>query len=124
MIGGISTAGAAPYIPPGIDLNEKEAAKYSINNNAGKWIIRKRDGAVTRPCVFKIVRMVAEMLPAPPVINNCLFKFYYKIYTSSQRIQTYYGAVSAPEAVVTNEVPPFEPVSFISQKVTLSFPLT
>ncbi|HTE12328.1 MAG TPA: enolase C-terminal domain-like protein [Chitinophagaceae bacterium] len=33
----------------GVDINEKEAAKYPITNNAGKWIIRKRDGTIIRP---------------------------------------------------------------------------
>lgn len=33
----------------GVDINEKLAAKYPISNNAGKWIIRKRDGTVIRP---------------------------------------------------------------------------
>ncbi len=33
----------------GVDIDEKMAAKYPINNNAGKWIIRKRDGTVIRP---------------------------------------------------------------------------
>lgn len=33
----------------GVDIDEKIAAKYPINNNAGKWIIRKRDGTVIRP---------------------------------------------------------------------------
>jgi mannonate dehydratase len=33
----------------GVDINEKLAAKYPISNNAGRWIIRKRDGTVIRP---------------------------------------------------------------------------
>jgi mannonate dehydratase len=33
----------------GVDINEKLAAKYPINNNAGKWTIRKRDGTIIRP---------------------------------------------------------------------------
>jgi mannonate dehydratase len=33
----------------GVDINEKLAAKYPINNHAGKWIIRKRDGTIIRP---------------------------------------------------------------------------
>ena len=33
----------------GVDINEKLAAKYPINNNAGRWIIRKRDGTIVRP---------------------------------------------------------------------------
>ncbi|MEO5592902.1 MAG: enolase C-terminal domain-like protein [Chitinophagaceae bacterium] len=33
----------------GVDIDEKQAAKYPITNNAGKWIIRKRDGTVIRP---------------------------------------------------------------------------
>jgi mannonate dehydratase len=33
----------------GIDINEKMAAKYPIDNNAGSWTIRKNDGTVIRP---------------------------------------------------------------------------
>ena len=33
----------------GIDVNEALAAKYPINNHAGKWTIRKRDGTIIRP---------------------------------------------------------------------------
>jgi mannonate dehydratase len=33
----------------GVDINEKLAAKYPITNNAGKWIIRRRDGTIIRP---------------------------------------------------------------------------
>lgn len=33
----------------GVDVNEKEAAKYPITNNAGRWTIRKRDGTIIRP---------------------------------------------------------------------------
>lgn len=33
----------------GVDIDEKLAAKYPITNNAGRWIIRKRDGTVIRP---------------------------------------------------------------------------
>jgi mannonate dehydratase len=33
----------------GIDVNETLAAKYPINNHAGKWTIRKRDGTIIRP---------------------------------------------------------------------------
>jgi len=33
----------------GVDVNEKLAAKYPINNKAGKWTIRKRDGTIIRP---------------------------------------------------------------------------
>jgi mannonate dehydratase len=33
----------------GVDINEKLAAKYPISNNAGRWIIRKRDGTIVRP---------------------------------------------------------------------------
>jgi mannonate dehydratase len=33
----------------GIDINEKMAAKYPIDNNAGSWTIRKKDGTVIRP---------------------------------------------------------------------------
>ncbi len=33
----------------GVDINEKLAAKYPINNHAGKWTLRKRDGTIIRP---------------------------------------------------------------------------
>jgi mannonate dehydratase len=33
----------------GVDINEKAAAKYPINNNAGKWTLRRRDGTIIRP---------------------------------------------------------------------------
>lgn len=33
----------------GVDVNEKLAAKYPINNKAGRWTIRKRDGTIIRP---------------------------------------------------------------------------
>ena len=33
----------------GVDINEKEAAKYPINNNAPGWIVRKYDGTIIRP---------------------------------------------------------------------------
>ena len=33
----------------GIDIDEKMAAKYPINNHAGRWTIRKRDGTIIRP---------------------------------------------------------------------------
>jgi mannonate dehydratase len=33
----------------GVDIDEKLAAKYPITNNAGKWIIRRRDGTIIRP---------------------------------------------------------------------------
>jgi len=33
----------------GVDVNETLAAKYPINNKAGKWTIRKRDGTIIRP---------------------------------------------------------------------------
>ena len=33
----------------GVDINEKLAAKYPINNNAGKWTLRGRDGTIIRP---------------------------------------------------------------------------
>jgi mannonate dehydratase len=33
----------------GVDINEKEAAKYPINNNAPGWTVRKRDGTIIRP---------------------------------------------------------------------------
>jgi mannonate dehydratase len=33
----------------GVDIDEKLAAKYPINNNAGKWTVRKRDGTIIRP---------------------------------------------------------------------------
>ena len=33
----------------GVDINEKEAAKYPINNNAPGWTVRKKDGTIIRP---------------------------------------------------------------------------
>lgn len=33
----------------GMDINEKMAAKYPSNNDAGSWTIRKNDGTVIRP---------------------------------------------------------------------------
>jgi mannonate dehydratase len=33
----------------GIDINEKLAAKNPVNNNAGNWTVRKRDGTIIRP---------------------------------------------------------------------------
>lgn len=33
----------------GVEVNEKLAAKYPINNKAGGWTIRKRDGTIIRP---------------------------------------------------------------------------
>ncbi len=33
----------------GVDIDEKMAAKYPINNHAGHWTIRKRDGTIIRP---------------------------------------------------------------------------
>ena len=33
----------------GVDLNEKEAAKYPINNKAPGWTVRKYDGTIIRP---------------------------------------------------------------------------
>jgi mannonate dehydratase len=33
----------------GIDINEKLAAKYPINNGAGNWTVRKRDGTIITP---------------------------------------------------------------------------
>jgi mannonate dehydratase len=33
----------------GVDINEELAAKYPINNHAGKWTVRKRDGTIIRP---------------------------------------------------------------------------
>lgn len=33
----------------GVDINEKLAAKYPINNHAGNWTLRKRDGTIIRP---------------------------------------------------------------------------
>jgi mannonate dehydratase len=33
----------------GVDIDEKQAAKYPITNKAGKWTIRKRDGTIIRP---------------------------------------------------------------------------
>lgn len=32
-----------------VDINEKEAAKYPVNNKAPGWIVRKRDGTIIRP---------------------------------------------------------------------------
>ena len=33
----------------GVDINETLAAKYPINNKAGRWTIRRRDGTIIRP---------------------------------------------------------------------------
>ena len=33
----------------GVDINEKLAEKYPINNKAGNWTLRKRDGTIIRP---------------------------------------------------------------------------
>jgi mannonate dehydratase len=33
----------------GIDINEKLAAKYPIDNRGGRWTVRKRDGTIIRP---------------------------------------------------------------------------
>jgi mannonate dehydratase len=33
----------------GVDVNEKEAAKYPINNKAPGWTVRKKDGTIIRP---------------------------------------------------------------------------
>jgi mannonate dehydratase len=33
----------------GVDINEKEAAKYPINNKAPGWTVRKNDGTIIRP---------------------------------------------------------------------------
>ncbi|HTJ12397.1 MAG TPA: enolase C-terminal domain-like protein [Dinghuibacter sp.] len=33
----------------GVDVNETLAAKYPINNHAGHWTIRRRDGTIIRP---------------------------------------------------------------------------
>ena len=33
----------------GVDINEKEAAKYPINNRAGGWTVRRYDGTIIRP---------------------------------------------------------------------------
>ena len=33
----------------GVDINEKEAAKFPINNRAPGWTIRKKDGTIIRP---------------------------------------------------------------------------
>jgi mannonate dehydratase len=33
----------------GIDINEKMAAKYPIDNSAGNWTVRKKDGTIIRP---------------------------------------------------------------------------
>jgi mannonate dehydratase len=33
----------------GVDINEKLADKYPINNHAGKWTLRGRDGTIIRP---------------------------------------------------------------------------
>jgi mannonate dehydratase len=33
----------------GVDINEKEAAKYPINNQAPGWTVRKYDGTIIRP---------------------------------------------------------------------------
>lgn len=33
----------------GVDINEKAAAMYPINNNAGNWTVRKKDGTIITP---------------------------------------------------------------------------
>ena len=33
----------------GVDVNEKEAAKYPINNLAPGWTVRKKDGTIIKP---------------------------------------------------------------------------
>ncbi len=33
----------------GVDIDEKAAAKFPINNRAGNWTVRKRDGTIIRP---------------------------------------------------------------------------
>ena len=33
----------------GVDINEKAAAKYPIDNNAGNWTVRKKDGTIITP---------------------------------------------------------------------------
>jgi len=33
----------------GVDINEQQAAKYPIDNNAGSWTVRKRDGTIITP---------------------------------------------------------------------------
>jgi mannonate dehydratase len=33
----------------GVDIDEKEAAKYPINNKAPGWTVRKKDGTIVRP---------------------------------------------------------------------------
>jgi len=33
----------------GVDIDEKQAAKYPITNNAGKWTLRARNGTIIRP---------------------------------------------------------------------------
>jgi mannonate dehydratase len=33
----------------GVDINEKEAAKYPISNKAPGWTVRKKDGTIIRP---------------------------------------------------------------------------
>ena len=33
----------------GIDINEKLAAKHPIDNNAGNWTVRRKDGSIIRP---------------------------------------------------------------------------
>jgi mannonate dehydratase len=33
----------------GVDVNEKEAAKYPINNQAPGWTVRKKDGTIIKP---------------------------------------------------------------------------
>jgi len=33
----------------GVDINEKEAAKYPVDNKAPGWTVRKRDGTIIRP---------------------------------------------------------------------------
>jgi mannonate dehydratase len=33
----------------GIDINEKMAVKYPLDNNAGNWTVRRKDGSIIRP---------------------------------------------------------------------------
>lgn len=47
MKNGYMFVNEAPGI--GVDINEKEAAKYPINNKAPGWTVRKRDGTIIRP---------------------------------------------------------------------------
>jgi mannonate dehydratase len=47
MKNGYMYVNEAPGI--GVDINEKEAAKYPINNNAPGWTVRKGDGTIIRP---------------------------------------------------------------------------